>query len=79
MQPLLSLAKQREKTKMLPSMPVATNGYFTVGSTKDEVLSVQGTPTKMTENEFSYNYSSVRFRNGRVESWDDISHILKTR
>ena len=67
------------KAKMLPSAPVEEMNFFTVGSTKDEVLSVQGTPNRMTDNEFTYKYSSVRFKNGRVESWNDISRVLKTK
>ena len=64
---------------MVPSVAVSTNGYFTVGSSKDEVLSVQGTPSQVSENEFSYAYSTVRFRNDRVDSWNDISKVLKAR
>ena len=33
--------------------------YFTVGSTKDEVLAVQGTPTEITDYEFRYGNSKV--------------------
>ena len=29
----------------------------------------------MSEDEFSYGYSIVRFRNGRVVSWNDVSKI----
>ena len=54
------------------SQSVHSNGFFTIGSDKDEVLSVQGTPSQMNDNEFSYAYSSVRFRDGRVIAWNDI-------
>ena len=67
------------KTKMMPSAPVESKGFFTIGSTKDEVLNVQGTPTRLNANEFSYDYSTIQFRDGRVKSWHDISKILKTR
>jgi len=67
------------KARMLPSVSVEAKSYFTVGSTKDEVLSVQGTPKRMNDNEFTYEYSTVRFRDGRVESWNDISNVLKVR
>ena len=40
--------------------------FFTVGSTKDEVLAAQGSPTKFTDTVFVYDYSKVYFTNGRV-------------
>lgn len=43
--------------------------FFTVGSTKEEVLAVQGTPTRLTENRWSYGYSYVDFENGKVVKW----------
>jgi curved DNA-binding protein CbpA len=54
--------------------------YFTVGSTKDDVVRVQGTPDKVTGNVFSYGLSEVYFRSGRVDSWHtDPSTPLKAR
>ena len=44
-------------------------GYFTVGSTKDEVLAVQGTPTSFGETQWGYGLSHVTFQNGRVTTW----------
>jgi outer membrane protein assembly factor BamE (lipoprotein component of BamABCDE complex) len=44
-------------------------GYFTVGSTKDEVLGVQGTPARFSDTYWAYGLSSVSFQNGRVTSW----------
>ena len=58
------------KVRLLPSTTTSGQGYFTVGSTKDEVLAVQGTPTKFSEDFFYYGTSKVYFRNGVVESWD---------
>jgi len=59
------------RVKMVPSTPVSsTQGYFTLGSTKDEVLVVQGTPTAVGEYQWSYGLSTVEFdRSGRVTSW----------
>ncbi|MFY9745366.1 MAG: J domain-containing protein [Acidobacteriaceae bacterium] len=45
--------------------------YFTIGSTRDEVLAVQGTPTGFSHNTFEYGTSKVHFRDGRVSSWDN--------
>jgi hypothetical protein len=41
-------------------------GFFTVGSTADEVLAVQGTPTSIRGNLWYYQMSSVLFRKGKV-------------
>ena len=51
------------------SSSLPSRSYFTVGSTKDEVLAVQGTPTKFTEYQWDYGLSEVYFRDGRVVSW----------
>jgi hypothetical protein len=64
---------------MLPAPDVESKGYFTIGSTKDEVLAVQGTPQKVTDAEFGYEYSTVYFTGGRVKSWSDISKNLKVK
>jgi len=43
--------------------------FFTVNSTKDEVLVVQGTPTEFSEDKFKYGDSVVYFNNNRVVNW----------
>jgi hypothetical protein len=43
--------------------------YFTVGSTKDQVIHAQGTPDSFTETSFTYGTSKVYFENGKVKSW----------
>ncbi len=59
------------RARMLPSRPVGVSGdYFTVGSSKDEVLTVQGTPTELSETVWKYGSSSVFFSSGRVTRWD---------
>jgi hypothetical protein len=45
--------------------------HFTIGSTRDEVLAVQGTPTGFSYNTFEYGTSKVHFRGGRVASWEN--------
>ena len=52
---------------------------FTIGSTKDEVLSVQGTPDSFTDNDFSYGNSTVHFKDGRVTDWFEHDVTLKAR
>ena len=64
------------------------DGYFTLGSTKEEVLNVNGTPSRITETSYNnsqtwhykngYFDSKVTFNsNGIVTSWDDIADVLK--
>lgn len=43
--------------------------HFTVGSTRSDVVKVQGTPTKIAGNVFKYGLSEVYFQDGRVQSW----------
>lgn len=58
------------RVKLWPESPVDPDlASFHVGSTKDEVLVVQGTPTLFSENTFGYGGSRVFFENNRVVSW----------
>jgi len=45
-------------------------GLFDVGSTKDEVRSLQGTPVTETENVWDYGPSRVYFEHNRVVRWE---------
>lgn len=54
--------------------------YFTVGSTKDDVVRVQGAPTRSTNTRLSYGLSEVYLKDGRVQSWKmNPSSPLKAR
>ncbi|WP_394234124.1 J domain-containing protein [Niallia oryzisoli] len=57
--------------------PISYTGYFTLGSTKDEVKEVMGAPTSANENRWGYDFSSVQFENNIVVGWSDISNNLK--
>ena len=58
------------RVKLWPEGPVDTSlRVFTVGSTKDEVLVVEGTPTAFSQDRFDYGSSVVYFRDGRVVAW----------
>jgi len=46
-------------------------GTFEVGSTKDEVRAIQGTPVTETETVWDYGPSRVHFRNSRVIHWEE--------
>ena len=54
-----------------------SQNYYTIGSTKDEVLSIQGTPTSLdfmgSSERWYYGSTYVSFENGKVESWSDSS------
>jgi hypothetical protein len=45
-------------------------GYFDVGSTKDDVRSIQGTPVTESETVWDYGPSRVYFENNRVVRWE---------
>jgi hypothetical protein len=58
------------RVKLWPAASVDPDpGYFAVGSSRDFVLVVQGTPTAFTEDKFEYGGSVVYFQNNRVVSW----------
>jgi hypothetical protein len=58
------------KVKLWPESSVDPSlDHFTVGSTKDDVLVVQGTPTAFTQDKFEYGGSAVYFQNDRVVNW----------
>jgi outer membrane protein assembly factor BamE (lipoprotein component of BamABCDE complex) len=55
-------------------------GYFTLGSTKDEVLALQGTPDQLDRTygeTWWYGASTIRFSNGKVFAWDSSPMMKK--
>lgn len=52
-------------------------GYFTLGSTKDEVISVMSEPDTQSSSSFSYGFSLVFFNNDKVSEWSKIDRDLK--
>jgi hypothetical protein len=70
------------RVKLWPQSRVDTNvRYFTVGSSKDVVLALQGTPTGFSEDKFVYGRSQVYFQNNHVVRWinDPSSIPLRAR
>ena len=69
-----SLPPGRLKVMLSPKASVKPLEHFTLGSTRDEVLAVQGTPDCIkTDGGFMYGPSSVSFgADGRVRSWNSI-------
>jgi hypothetical protein len=69
-----------------PQSPKAESspGYFTIGSTEEEVLEVMGDPTSLSDigsnvKVYHYDGSSIDFRNGRVKSYYNGGKNLKVR
>ena len=89
--PVVPQPKPQTQTSLQPrsSTPSATTttaaGYFTRGSHQDEVLRIQGTPSrvnKYSDHEvWNYGLSSVdiSLRDRRVTEWNNISGNLKVR
>jgi|KBSMisStaDraftv2_1062788.scaffolds.fasta_scaffold01688_12 hypothetical protein len=56
-----------------PSVPGLST--FGIGSTKSDVIALQGTPTLFSDNEFGYGNSHIYFQNNRVTSWKDSGSV----
>jgi hypothetical protein len=68
------------KITMLPSKEPVTSlspGHFTIGSSQDDVLAVQGTPTVVQGNIWSYQLSEVLFVDGKVRNVSNLSGNLE--
>ncbi len=67
--PVNSLCVRKAPDSESDANAARARGYFTVGSTKDEVLAVQGTPTSLSDTQWGYGLSHVSFQGGRVTTW----------
>jgi hypothetical protein len=68
------------RVKLWPQSPVNPDlDFFSVNSTKDEVLVVQGTPTEFTEDTFKYGDSVVYFSKNRVVNWKNYPGSVPLR
>lgn len=54
-----------------------TKTPITVGSTKDAVVAIQGTPTSIVGDTWLYDLSSIRFSQGKVVGYSNISGNLR--
>ena len=59
--------------KLVPKV-FSLASFFTLGSTKDEVLSVQGTPDYFSDNSFHYGHSMIHFSDGLVSGWSEATN-----
>jgi hypothetical protein len=61
------------RVKLWPTGAVSGDiDYITTGSTKNEVLRVEGTPTTLAGNTWGYSGAEVYFQNDRVVSWKNV-------
>jgi hypothetical protein len=64
----------RDLVSPAPSPGIATtdaSSYFTIGSSRQDVLRIQGTPSRVTEDTWHYGRSKVFFENGKVSGWKE--------
>jgi hypothetical protein len=69
----------RLKVRILPSraMPSPPPAFYSIGSSMDEVLAIQGTPTRMEGNRWLYGFSELRFKDGNLSEYDNFFGDLK--
>jgi hypothetical protein len=60
------------RVKLWPDTPPAPGlRTFHIGSSRSDVIALQGTPTLFSENQFGYGNSFVFFQNGIVTGWKE--------
>ncbi|MGI8423724.1 MAG: hypothetical protein ACR2NO_06375 [Chloroflexota bacterium] len=67
------------KARLIPAPGTQSPGYFTVGSTKDQVLVAQGSPTSFSDTQWFFGCSYVNFSDGKVKDWSNCNSGLKVR
>ncbi len=68
------------RVKLWPDAPPAPGRTaFAVGSSKSDVIALQGTPTLFSDNEFGYENSRVFFQNNRVTGWKEDPASIRLR
>jgi hypothetical protein len=64
---------------LLQPQPEAPGTFFTLGSTSSEVRNIQGDPSRVQGQTWTYGLSEVQFRNGRVSRFDNFDGSLRVR
>lgn len=60
------------RVKLWPDAPPTPGlSSFNIGSSKNDVIALQGTPTMFSDNEFGYGNSVVFFHDNRVAGWKE--------
>ncbi len=75
-----SNASHNLRVELYPQLDTAaatSHGYFNLGSSQNDVLAVQGTPTGVAGQRWEYDLSWIRFVDGKVESYSNFSGNLK--
>ena len=68
------------RVKLWPdAAPVPGVTTFAVGSSKSDVIAVQGTPTLFSDSQFGYGGSIVFFQNERVSGWKEDPSSVRLR
>jgi hypothetical protein len=73
-------SKSPIRVKLWPDRPLLPGMVaFAVGSSKSDVIALQGTPTLFSDNEFGYGGSVVFFQNDHVVSWKEDPASVRLR
>ncbi len=67
------------KAKYLTATNLIPKEYFTVGSTREDVLAIHGEPTTFSDSYLTYGMSMVMFQNGKVVNWNNMDVKLKAQ
>lgn len=70
--------KPRLKVVLRAAAP-ASNEFFTLGSTVDEVVAMQGTPDLLTKDAYHYGPSEVNLEGTQVVGWNNAGRNLKAK
>lgn len=60
-----------------PAPDRSETGYFTVGSSENDVLLAQGTPTRVDAGKWHYGFSEIQFKEGRVQGYQNFYGNLR--
>lgn len=71
---LLKIRMQPGDAEKRESLP-----YFTIGSSEDDVLSIQGTPSRVEGDKWYYGFSELRFKDGQLREYDNFFGNLNIR
>jgi len=68
------------RVKLWPDQPVVPGVQaYAKGSSKSDVIALQGTPTLFSGNEFGYGGSRVYFKNDHVIGWKEDPSSVRLR
>jgi hypothetical protein len=84
---LAELRSKNDPTKFAggnSALTQVSSGYFTIGSTEDEVIETMGDPTTYLElgsfgKRYYYGASMIFFEKGKVEGYNNVEGNLKVK